>query len=285
MKSKKNLIISSAVGIFAFVMMAKAINYQMKGFSYLNFTLQAPENFAINFQNPEQTEVDKILDQKFSYLCHGGESIVFASNDQKWVLKLHKRNRLDPLFALQGLRVIPFLDSYLYERTRVYERFFHSLRVQAEKLGDVSGLFYIHLPSDNEAKRLVTLQDPIGSFHTYDLSKLVFHIQRKGDLFKNVYLNTPSLEDRKAILKTTVALYKKLEIRGFKIWDNAVSRNMGWADNGPFIIDAGCVCDKPRHETFEQNLKHLKTWVSKHEPMLLEYLSELIAAEQASDAL
>ena len=277
MKLKTKIILSSLTTSLSLFLIGRFADTKTHGFSYLNFKISPPSQSYI--EQELTSDVLSILSGRFTYLAHGGESMVFESEDKKWVLKFCKRNRIDPLKPLQFLRIIPFLDSYLYERTRVHERYFHSLKVQATRLKDLSFVSFIHFPSAIKKGPIIELVDPIGTVHKFDTTKLSFSLQRKGELFRTVFLRQESLDEKKKMLIKLVTFYKELEKRGVKIWDNAISRNMGWIDGEPFLIDAGSICDKPAHETFEQNVKYLKTWVIKYEPMLTDFVLDLITSK------
>lgn len=242
------------------------------GFSYLNFKITPPEDYNIDFSNPEASS---ILKQKFSYLGHGGESLVFSSEDHQWVLKVFKKNRLHHFREIAFLKPLPIMSKFFRKQEKCYSRFWSSLKLQSEVVSDISGLHYVHLPEKNGTKQIITLQDPLGSWQKIDLSDVCFIIQKKGELFRDVYLNQTDVKKRQFMLASLVKMYKALEKRGVRIWDNSISRNIGWIDNQPFIIDTGAVSVKDENDPLWYATKHLKGWISKTDETQTGFVSNI----------
>lgn len=276
---KKSFCTLAAVGLF--YTLSWAVDKKMHGFSYQNFTIMPPEGFKL--EGIKTFNKDQILNQRFHYFNCGGESLVFTSEDHLWVLKLFKKHRLYPYYQFSGLKKVPLLKRILEKRELIYNRFWTSLKIQSEHLAEFSALYYINLPQDSSY--FVELVDPIGSIHRMDLGRVCFALQKKGELFKDVYNRLKTREQKQDTLRQLVQFYKKLDDKGFRIWDNAVSRNMGWIDGGPFVIDTGSVALKSSGETFDHTLKHLKTWITKYDPEALDDLLEMIAAHQTCNPI
>ena len=110
-------------------------------------------------------------------------------------------------------------------------------------------------------------------------NQICFIIQKKGDLFKNIYLKSKSLDEKKYMLSQLVAFYKKIELKGLSIWDNAITRNIGWQDNAPFLMDTGAVCRKSSGEPFDQSIQRLTGWIERNDPEQKEFFLALIAGQ------
>jgi hypothetical protein len=261
----------------SFLALSKFTNTKTHGFSYLNFTILPPKSYEISFENPPETL--NILKQPFSFLDSGGESLVFESKDQKWVLKVFKKHRLYPFYQLQALDLIPFLKKNLTQRSLIYSRFWESLKIQSEELSTLSGLYFVHQPQKNEPDIMMCLKDPLGSTHSLNFKDIYFILQKKGSLFQDIYKKQDSLQLRQQMLLKLVAFYKQLDQKGFKIWDNAIKRNIGWIDEHPFLIDTGAVCKKNPDESFEDQLKSLKNWIIKNDPVQLDFILDAIATK------
>jgi hypothetical protein len=255
----------------------------MHGFSYQNFTIKPPKDFHINQTFSQDLTLN--FNQPFSFLGYGGESLVFASEDQKWVLKVFKKHRLYPFDELLFIKSPQIIAKNIASRQHIYKRFWASLKLQAEKALDDSLISYIHFPSQTSSKVMVTLIDPCGSRHNLNLSKVCFIVQKKGDLFEDVYLKTPSQIKRISMLKSVLMFYQNLTEKGLFIWDNAIYRNLGWIDNRPFLIDTGSIKENPSFEDISKNLSDLKAWVLKNDPDVYETFLHLVASHKASDSL
>lgn len=255
----------------------------MHGFSYQNFTIRPPDNFKIN--QVFSHDIPLLLKQPFCFLAYGGESLVFISCDQKWVLKVFKKHRLYPFFELKWLKYPPFLIKHLRLRQQLYHRFWDSLKLQAEKCLDESGLIYVHLPNQELNIPPVMLIDPCGSKHSMDLNPICFVIQKKGELFEEVYLQTKDPLKKKGMLESLLSFYALLKDKNLYIWDNAIYRNLGWLEGKPFLIDTGSIQKNPSSSEILKNLNDLKAWVIKHDQEAYTTLLDLIATHKSGDAL
>lgn len=283
LKRKSSLILKVTLFLSLFYGCERLSHKYMHGFSYQNFTITPPQNFKINhtFSN----DITPLLQQPFSFLGYGGESLVFTSDDQKWVLKVFKKHRLYPYFQLGFIKYPPFLIKALHSRQQLYFRFWDSLKLQIEQCLDESGIIYIHLPYKSLQIPPVTLIDPCGSKHTMDLGSICFIIQKKGELFEDVYLHTNDPLKKKAMLESLLSFYTLLKSKNLYIWDNAIYRNIGWLEGKPFLIDAGSIRKNPSELDILKNVNDLKTWVKKNDKNSYSTLLELIATHESSDAL
>lgn len=251
-------------------------NKYMHGFSHLNFSIKPPQNYKIKTTASEH--LDLILNQPFTFLGYGGESLVFSSKDDQFVLKVFKKHRLYPYFELNFIKFLPFIDQSLSSRQNIYYRFWDSLKLQAEQCLEESAITYIHLPSHNKNLSPITLIDPCGSKHKMDLNQICFVIQKKGDLFETVYLKTKDPEIRKQMLKSLLKLYSDLKNKNLYIWDNAIYRNLGWIEGKPFLIDTGSIRKNPSSEEILKNINDLKAWVLKNDKDSYETFLSMIAS-------
>jgi hypothetical protein len=267
---KKTLTLSLCV--ICFFSLSKGISKKTHSFSYSNFFVTPPKDFSIQFENPEN--LDQLVDQTFTFLGFGGESLVFLSQDKNYVLKVFKKHRIHPAFYLKPLRFIPQVNDFLKMRFVRYMRFWTSLKVQAEDLKQEAGLLCVHMP-DGEKGLKTTLIDAIGCAHPIKLDGVTFVLQKKASLFRDTYLKETSSEKREQMLIALVNLYKDLTSKGYKIWDNSISRNVGLLDGKAFLIDAGSVAKLPENESIKQSFKHLKIWVDKYDPDKNDFIKSL----------
>lgn len=267
---KKLLILSLTV--VCFVSLSKGISKKTHSFSYSNFFVKPPKNFDIAFKNPENLNL--LVDQTFTFLGFGGESLVFLSQDKNYVLKVFKKHRIHPAFYLKPLSFIPQVNDFLKMREIRYMRFWTSLKVQAEDLKNEAGLLCVHMP-DGEMGLKTNLIDAIGCAHPISLDGVTFVLQKKASLFRETYLKETSIQKREEMLLALVNLYKDLTNKGYKIWDNSISRNVGLLDGKAFLIDAGSVAKLPQEESIKQSFKHLKIWVDKYDPERKAFIKKL----------
>lgn len=130
----------------------------------------------------EKKKINSILQQTFTFVGEGGQSYVFASSDQQYVLKLFKFNRFRPAWGVNWLPDALF-KSYKAEHSTKREQklftAFNGHRLAFEKIREESGLIHIqlkslpYLPNRHPCRSNWTI--PPSRFRTNS-----FHPTRKG---------------------------------------------------------------------------------------------------------
>jgi len=259
-----------------YIALERAIHKVMHGFTVLDLQLQPPKNFK--YTPKGHPSVQKILNQPFKFFSFGGESYIFCSDDGLWVLKVFKKHRLYPYTQLNFLKKFAFVHALLEKRQQSYARFWQSLKIQSELQEDLTQIGYIHLPDKLTDPYPATLVDPIGIAHSIDLSQIPFVLQKKGQLFSEQFDYQVTLKDQRAILKSALDFYYKLYTKGYKLWDMAPKRNLGFYHDQPFLIDTGSIAPIEKRESFLKCSRKLVKWVKKFHPEHLEYIMELSEA-------
>jgi hypothetical protein len=212
-------------------------------------------------------EVNAALNQKFHYLASGGQSWVFVSEDEKYVLK--------------------FFKAHLRSKKGKLERDFKSCQLAYDNLKEECGLVYLHL---NETTTLKTVQvvDKLNIVHPIDLDKTDFLLQKKGVLLYEhlqKLMEEKDLTGAKEALSSLCHLIIKRSEKGIFDEDARIHCNLGFVGNQPILLDTGRLkWDEKRKnpEIYRKDLKKitlkLKIWLEQHYPELAFHLEKEVAS-------
>lgn len=239
---------------------------------------------------PEQTEVDALLDQRFTYLGAGGWSIAFLGEDQKTVLKFYRHNEFRPLFVLRDFSVTKLLlknTPHPKDLPYFQEFNFNSCTLLYSKAKERTGLLYVHLNKTEGKHKPVTLVDPIGVHHTIDLDKTEFVVQKKADLLFP-YLNRLAKQNKKEEAKQAIndLVYCLLTLyhNGIRDLDFSLRNNFGFIDGKAVTLDLSSFAydetiKRPGVYKKEVVIKTqpLSRFLRKQHPDLFPYYQDLLA--------
>ena len=126
---------------------------------------------TLPFTNQGETlATQEILKQPFHYLARGGQTFVFVSEDQKYVLKFFKNspNAFVPL------------KKYHTKKIGKLMRDIEGYLLAFERLPEESGLIFLKLDTETPFDQTVTIVDKLGIQHELSLQKTLFVVQKKG---------------------------------------------------------------------------------------------------------
>lgn len=233
----------------------------------------------------DTAKIDHILNQPFTYLSEGGQSYVFASQDQKYVLKLFKFNRFKPHFLVQILPdVFPFKtyrDQHINKREHKLTTAFNGYKLAYDLHKEDSGLIALQLIPSNESK-LITLTDKKNCLRTINLENVSYILQEKGEMLStdlSNLLRDGNLSAAKKRLTQVLQLYLSEYQKGIYDLDHGVMHNIGCIgdrifhlDGGKFISDTNMKDPEAYKKDLVKIASKLQIWIEKHYP---EYSYEL----------
>lgn len=236
----------------------------------------------------EKLEIDKALDQPYTYLGKGCQSYVFASEDGKYVIKFFKYQR----YRLQGwLTYFPPLPAVVKYREYKTEKkwgklngFVTSWKTAFENLKEETGLLFVHLNKTSHLQRHVVLYDKIGLRHEVSLDEMEFCIQRKADMLCDTLLDYKARGEQdkgEQLIHQLLSMILSEYGRGLADNDHALMQNTGVAEGKAVHIDVGQfvfndAVKEPavfHQELFTKTYK-FKIWLKEHYPELAHYLEE-----------
>ncbi len=212
---------------------------------------------------PADSHVQRALSQPFHYLGSGGTCYVFASADEKYVLKFFKHHHLKK-----------------EKKQRVYT----SCKEAFEKLKKETALVYVHLERTPADLPTVTLIDKLGIAHKVPLDGVDFLLQKKAEMaysYLQRLFEMGAISAAENALRSIENLGTMLVDKGFYDLDPKIETNLGFIDGNAVKIDVGpLVYDARFHEqSFAKRKKikwglRLNKWLSAHFPAGQELLND-----------
>lgn len=288
MKSNKNfwIFLGSVFILAAFIIYDRYIDDLRVG----NITQELPYHPEWEIKalpENEQKTVDQILSQPFTYIGEGGQSYVFASRDNQYVLKLFKFKRFRPAWYMQFIPAWPMFAEYrehhVTSRANKLVRVFTGHLVAYEYIKPESGLVFIQL-NPTHVPQIISLKDKVGFTRQVDLGNTVFVLQEKGEMLRLVFsklLKKGQVDEVKDRIGRIFDMYLSEYSKGIYDDDHGVMQNFGFIGERPFHLDVG----KFKHddsykqpEIYQPDLIkvafRMQVWIGKYYP---QYYEELIA--------
>ena len=205
-----------------------------------------PEWEVENLGEEDRQLLQKILQQKFSYMSKGAQSYAFGSEDQRYVLKFFKFKHLKPHWIVELFPSIPPFSSYREKQTRrkwnKLEGVFSGYRLAYEVHRKESGLIFIHLNKTHHLYPPIHVIDKLGFNRTIHLDDVVFIIQDKAVITRTVMqtlLQQNDLRTAKKRIKQIFDLYLSEYHKGIVDHDHGVMHNIGFVGENPIHLDVG----------------------------------------------
>jgi len=224
----------------------------------------------------DKAKINLILNQPFTYLSEGGQSYVFVSQDQKYVLKLFKFNRFKPHFLVQLLPDIFPFKTYKEKHTKKRENklitAFNGYKLAYDLHKEESALIALQLiPSHGTT--WITVVDKKNRLKKINLETVPYILQEKGEMLSfelSNLLKSSNLSLTKIRLTEVLQLYLLEYQKGISDLDHGVMHNIGCIeerifhlDGGKFIFDHKIKDPKAYAEDLIKVASKLQAWVSK----------------------
>ncbi|HUD01508.1 MAG TPA: hypothetical protein VMR37_04225 [Rhabdochlamydiaceae bacterium] len=209
---------------------------------------------SISPEEPLKRQASEILNQKFTYLNHGGQMTVYESQDKKYVLKFFnprtviKRDwfyRFDKLRRLNSLKWIT--NTYFRKKARM-KRFFLRYEMSFQDLRDETGLVYVHLDPSTCLSRGVDVVDKEGSLHRIELDAYPFVLQKKVELTMNHLdrlLKNGDVEGAKKSVEQIYDLFLSRAQKGYTDRLQTLYKNYGFFEGRAVQLDIGRIRKDP----------------------------------------
>ncbi len=257
-----------------------------------NLTSDLP--YEAKWEIPALAEVQKarlneILNQTFFYSGEGGQSYVFLSADQRYVLKFFKFRRFRPSFFVKMLPDIALWHSYrnkhIAKREQKLVTAFTGYKLAYDLHRQESGLIFIQLnPSD--ISRKVTLVDKRHFKRVVNLKNVSYIIQEKGEVLSAALatlLDQRDLERAKQRLDQLFDLYLSEYRKGIYDQDHGVMHNIGVVEDRLFHLDAGKFIQDEhmkQPEYYQKDLTKIalkvQSWIDRKYPQYSQALNQSI---------
>lgn len=282
------LLISIGVGLFYFC------EQKTQGFRLYTILSNLPNDprwEADPLSEEEMADIQKRLDQPFTFLGRGGWCYAFLGADQKTVLKFYKHEHLCLSHIVKDFHFGKlFLKSpLLKENSSYFQEFnFTSCMLLYRKAKERTGLIYVHLNKTKDLHPTVTLYDPLGVRHTVCLDETEFVLQEKAEpLFTHLdrLVDGNDLPRAKQAIDAMLNCLLELSQKGIKDLDQKLYENFGYIGNQAVTFDLSSFVESEqirRPAVYKKELIYktlrLNRWLKKHHPELHIYCEERINA-------
>jgi hypothetical protein len=212
-------------------------------------------------------------------LSAGGQCFAFVSEDKRYVIKFFK-TRFCSLGSLT-LQTLPiFSDASIQRKIDralfKLRRDFSSYVIAHRDLKEETGMLYLHLNKTTDLQKTLTIRDKIGIYHSIDLDRYEFTVQRRAELafpYIDSLLRTGQIEKAERALLSLLAIARARCQKGIHDEDAVIARNYGFFEDKPLFIDVGrFVVDPSRKDPaiYEKDLAlltlQMRTWLEKNHP-------------------
>ena len=230
-----------------------------------------------------QVEINRILDQKYSYMDKGCECYVLESKDGCYVMKFFKQKHLYlPWWQKAGV-YLPVVGRYAQEalerREDRRQTLYSSCLFGYQECAEETGIVYVHLNPSEGLPNNVMIFDKLGYRHFVDLNQVPFYLQRRG-VPLNVMLQTfKHSNDIAGAANALEELFTYLERRsamGVEDTDPNVLKNLGFLDGRAVNLDPGGLQrfeeglgPNEYRERVMQKAKVIRNWIAGYFPELL----------------
>lgn len=265
-------------------------------FRLANMTYQLP--FKAPWKVPvlnaeEHHHIEKILDQKFSYIGKGAQCYAFASQDDQYVLKFFKFKHLKPNLFVEYLPSIPpfkeYKQSYIERKKRKLISVFNGYDLAFRENRQTTELIYLHLLPTQDLHLKAMIMDKIGLEHTINLDDVVFLIQKKGETLRTRLrhlLNQQQVEEAKESMAKILEMYIFEYQKGIYDHDHGVLHNTGFIGDQPFHLDVGKLNQDERMkqvEFYKKDFEHviwkMDVWIKSSYPQYYPEFSKFLSQQ------
>ena len=280
MKLKK--IIKSLLLVALFTSLYFFCESKTQGFRLYQILSNLPNDPRFEVPYQDVTEVNKKLDQSFTFLGSGGWCYAFLGEDQTTVLKFYKHTHLKlPTLIKECCWSKLLFKSPLWPKEKSYpqELNFNSCILLLTQAKERTGLLYVHLNKTQGLHNEVTLIDPIGVKHTIDLDTTEFVVQTKAELILphlNALMQKGEIKTAKVCIDEIIACLHEFNKQGIRDLDLSFRNNFGYINNKAIALDLSSFVLDPTPQEIRTKTKRLEHFLKKYHPELHAYYQERI---------
>jgi hypothetical protein len=240
----------------------------------------------------EREELERALDQPYTYFGRGGQSFVFFSADGQYALKFFRQEVFTPPVWLNTLPLPFFLDRYKekknWKRRDKLERDFGSYKIAFEELPEETGIVYVHLNKTHVWNKPLQIIDRLGIAHALDPNAFEFVIQRRAELIYPTItrlVRSGDLPQARALISQSLQFIVDRAKKGYHDRDPNIRTNCGLLDGRVIKIDVGRFVKMEAMRTpeiYKAEVKRigapLRAWLAEAHPELTSAYDEALFA-------
>jgi hypothetical protein len=263
--------------------------YDRRGDGFSLYKIQSvppyEERWEVAYTSDDLERAKQALHQKYRYLGHGFQCYAFVSEDNQYVLKFFRHQRLRlPEFVL-ALPRLPLFEQWrktkMLSLSRRKEYLMRSCKTSWTLARDETQLLMVHLNTTKVGFPTVEIVDPLGEAHVLPLDDYQFMLQRKAMHIKPTIAALMAAGDVEGAKKRILQIFDLFVLcarKGIQDTDGALIRknNLGFFGDKAIYIDGGKLQPRKNRITkkiFEKDLKRLyllRKWIKAEYPDLAE---------------
>lgn len=244
-----------------------------------------PNYETVSLNELEKWEVDKALDQPYSYFNEGGQAFIFCSADGQYILKFLKQRlyRCSPFLPLFPLH---YRDKKIWKRTDKLARDFFSYTAAFNELKAETGVLFVHLNKTDFLKKKLEIIDPLEIHHFLDLDQYDFILQKRVETVQERISRLMQADDLSQAENAIVQLLALTTLRsqkGFYDRDPEILTNCGFLQEKAIKIDVGRFVryeHPPTKEEWQQEFLRIASpfadWIQTYYPELLSFYQQQV---------
>jgi hypothetical protein len=230
-------------------------------------------------------QASEILNQRFTYLNHGGQMTVYESQDKKYVLKFFnprsviKRNWFQKFNKLRRFNSLKWITNTYFRKKARMKRFFNRYEMAFQDLREETGLVYVHLDPSTCLAQSVEVVDKEGSLHHLPLKAYPFVLQRKVELTMHHIdrlLKNGDVAGARRSVEQIYDLFLTRTQKGYTDRLQTLYKNYGFIEGRAVQLDIGRIRKVPELAIYPE----MKRIISNISPSIAEPYPELAAVLQ-----
>jgi len=240
----------------------------------------------ISFTRADLKKTTDALSQPYRYFGHGFQCYVFISQDEKYVLKFFRHQRLRLPKVIMAIPSFPLFDEWRKKRLLALSRrkdyLLRSCKTAWDLAKEENILLMVHLNTTEGLFPKVEIKDPLGNRYLIDLDKYQFMLQRKAEHVKSVLtslMQEGKVDEAKKHIDAIFDFFTHCAKRGIQDHDGALIRknNLGFFEGKAIYIDGGKLaprkapCSKKAFLKDIKRLGPLRKWLEETYPELAQH--------------
>jgi hypothetical protein len=234
-----------------------------------------------------QLQLQRILDQPFSYLDKGMQSYVFKSEDDLYVIKFF---RFDESFN----PIRRFIRTQVRKRAlhphalKRISHLFAACKLAYTLAPEETEVLYLHLNCTKDKLPSLLLKGPLGRSFSLPLDSYRFVIQKKALPLEKTLLLAKQTAQMEPYLDALLSLLSQRSSKGIINCDRNLFRNFGFIGQKAIEIDFGNYryssdvrAPDLRTKEIRRFTASLRVWLESYAPEWVAYLDEKLRDQNA----
>ena len=253
------------------------------GFSINRIIYPLPKEMP---KNPDPGIMALLQEGTYRYLGRGRQCYVFASPDDRYVLKIPRFDRYGLPFFWKALpTMFDARKKSIIEGRRDRLTFtMKSFQIAGHNLQKETAVIYLHFSKTKDLPERFIITDAIHRSYAIDLNRIAFVLQEKKALMMPLCLKAIRENDQKtahAMLESFLDVAVARAEKNIFNRDPSFLKNFGWDGKSCIQIDIGSFWHKPElpaidayRSSLREGTGRLREWLSQIDPETLRWFDE-----------